>query len=185
MSTVQAGNARDPPQTTTNVIGNKRIRKVVAIAAGVGSLTLGELRTCLPLTTPELRIIKLSVWGNDDDMLSCVFPVGSATNVHPGDNAVWTDNGTPGNQRAQIHLTPAFDYRNFWFLSTADPTIVIATFGLSSSTATGSLIVDITVQYRTAVQTCPALEHLQQIRALQAQSELELAFELVGEDTVE
>jgi hypothetical protein len=162
----------------------KRIRKEVALASGVGSLTLGDLRSCLPLTTPELRVIKLSAWGTDEETLSCVFPVGSATNVHPGDNAVWTDNGTPGNQRAQIHLTPAFDYRNFWFLSTADSTIVLATFG-SSVTASEHIIVDVTVQYRTAVQTCPALEHLQQIRALEAQSELELAFELVGEDTVE
>jgi len=160
-----AGNARDPPQTTTNVVGFKRIRKVVTVASAAGQLLLGDVRSCLPLTDPELRFVKLSVWAGDDDTLSCVFPVGSATNVHPGDDATWTDNGVPGAQRAQIHLTPAFDYRNFWFLVGQPNSTVIATFGTTGPSV--SFIVDVTVNYRTAVQTCPALEHLRMLRELE------------------
>jgi hypothetical protein len=137
----------------------------LAGTTGTGSLTLGDVRSCLPLVTPELRFVKLSVWGPDELTLSCVFPVGSASNIHPGDNATWTDDGVPGAKRAQIHLTPAFDYRNFWFvLGQADST-VLATFGVAPApTAATGLIVDITVNYRTAVQSCPALDHLHELR---------------------
>jgi len=174
MSTVRATGTFDPPQISTNVIGQKKIRHIVPIAAGVGALTLGDIRSCLPLTNPELRILKLSAWGPDGTVsatsqLSVVFPVGLATNLVPGDNAVWVDEGTTGQQRAQIHLTPCFDYRNFWFLTGLASTTVLATFG--TTTLATSVIVDITVQFRTAVQTCPALEHLRHLIATADESE--------------
>jgi len=169
MSTVRTSGPVDPPQTTTNVVGMKRIRKIIAIStAGVGSLTLGEVRACLPLTNPALRILKMSIWGPDGSQISCVFPVGSASNLNPGDNSVWVDEGTTGQQRAQIHLTPCFEYRNFWFLTGLASATVLATFGGNSGTAS-QLIVDLTVQYRTDIQTCPALDYL---RELQAEDEL-------------
>lgn len=173
MSTVQTGGTRDPPQTTTNVVGIKRIRKLVNLVAGVGSLTIGDVRSCLPLDAPELRIMKMSVWGPDVTAtgpignVSVVFPVGTASNSNPGDNSVWVDEGTTGQQRAQIHLLPCFEYRNFWFVTGVAAATLIATYG--STTPTGQLIVDITVQYRTAIQSCPALEHL---RAMQAEEQL-------------
>lgn len=173
MSTVQTAGRREPPQITTNVVGVKKIRKTLSLVAGVGSITVGDIRTCLPLDLPELRIMKLSVWGPDANTLgaignvSVVFPVGTASNTSPGDNAVWVDEGTTGQQRAQIHLQPCFEYRNFWFNSGVAASTLIATFGSTQSNA--SLIVDITVQYRTAIQSCPALEHL---RALQAEDQL-------------
>jgi hypothetical protein len=183
MSTVRCTGPRDPPQTTTNVVGLKRIRKIIPIVASVGSLTLGDLRSCLPLTTPEIRILKLSVWGSDANpgtsaelpsaAISCVFPVGSASNLNPGDNSTWVDEGTHGQQRAQIHLKPCFEYRNFWFLAGVATSTLIATFG--QATATSQLIVDITIQYRTAVQSCPAMDYLRQ---LEAQEEAQLCQEL-------
>jgi len=184
MSTVRTTGPIDPPQTTTNVVGVKRIRKLVSITASVGSLTLGDVLNCLPLTSPEIRILKLSVWGQDDvaagapsAAISCVFPVGLASNLNPGDSSVWVDEGTKGQQRAQIHLTPCFDYRNFWFKNTLNPLTLIATFG--QATPVSQLIVDLTVQYRTAVQSCPALDYLRQ---LQSQDEAQLCQELFLED---
>lgn len=181
MSTVQTTGSRDPPQTSTNVVGSKRIRKIVTLAVGVGQLTIGDIRSCLPLTAPEIRILKLSVWGPDTSPtatvpvgnISVVFPVGTASPLSPGDNSVWVDEGTIGQQRAQIHLLPCFEYRNFWFPSATPTGTLVATFG--SPVAAANLIVDITVQYRTAVQSCPALEHL---HALQMQSEDQLCQEL-------
>jgi hypothetical protein len=119
--------------------------------------------------------MKLSVWGPDAGTgglgsagnVSVVFPVGSATNSNPGDNSVWVDEGTTGQQRAQIHLQPCFEYRNFWFLTGIADSTLVATFG--SNTATTQFVVDVTVQYRTAIQSCPALEHL---KALQAEDQL-------------
>jgi len=174
MATVRTSGPLDPPQTTTNVVGTKRIRKVVATLLGVGQLTLGDIRSCLPLSTPELRILKISIWGPDGSQISVVFPIGTASNSNPGDNSVWVDEGTTGQQRAQIHLTPCFEYRNFWFLAGQADATLIATFG-STAAVNSNLIVDLTVQYRTAIQTCPALEHL---RALQLQSEDEICQEL-------
>lgn len=187
MSTARCSGPIDPPQTTTNVVGVKRIRKIVPIVASVGSLTVGDLRSCLPLTNPEIRILKLSVWGQDVNngvatdlhsaAISCVFPVGTASNSNPGDNSTWVDEGTFGQQRAQIHLTPCFEYRNFWFQSTVAASTLIATFG--QAIAASELIVDITIQYRTAVQSCPALDYLRQ---LEAQAEAQLCQELFFED---
>jgi hypothetical protein len=187
MSTVRCTGPSDPPQTTTNVVGTKRIRKVVSILASVGSITLGDIRNCLPLDNPEIRILKLSVWGQDANpgvtselpsaAISCVFPVGTPPNTIPGDNSTWVDEGTRGQQRAQIHLMPCFEYRNFWFLTGLSAATLIATFG--QATATSQLIVDLTVQYRTAVQSCPAMDYLRQ---LQAQDEAQLCQELFLED---
>jgi hypothetical protein len=173
MSTVMATNLMDPPQTSTNVVGFKRLRKVVTTApnTGLGSLTLGNLRSCLPLTDPELRVIKLSVWAPDAGPLSCVFPVGSSNNSHPGDDAAWSDEGVPGQSRSQIHITPAFDYRNFWWPSSVSADTLLATFVGNKSQQGGSLLVDVTVQYRTGVQSCPALLYLQQLRSEAVSSE--------------
>jgi hypothetical protein len=175
MSTVITSGPRDPPQTTTNVVGIKRIRKTILLAAGAGSLTIGDLRSCLPLDAPELRIMKLSVWGPDSGNsaiapfgnISVVFPVGTSSNSNPGDNSVWVDEGTSGQQRAQIHLLPCFEYRNFWFVTGTAASTIVATFG--SSVLLANLIVDVTLQYRTAIQSCPALDHL---RALQSEDQL-------------
>lgn len=173
MSTVRTSGSRDPPQTTTNVVGLKRIRKTVTLVAGAGALTLGDVRSCLPITTPELRILKISVWGPDGGQISCVFPA-SISSAPGADHSVWVDEGTTGQQRAQIHLQPNFAYRNHWFELAALATDPIATFG--SLTLTASLIVDLTVQYRTAVQSCPALDYLRVLQSEQALCE-ELFFE--------
>jgi len=171
MSTTRARGLVDPQQTTTNIVGSKRIRKIVALVSGVGSLTLGDVLGCLPLTTPEIRVFKLSVWGNDVASLSCVFPVFNppvnslpALQGIPGDNSSWVDEGTPGSQRAQIHLTPNFEFRNAW-LSTVNNgnAAVLATFAASGTSAPGQLIVDLSLQFRTTKQSCPALTYLEEI----------------------
>lgn len=165
MSTIKTTGPVDPPQTTTNVVGVKRIRKKVQLAAGVGSLTRADIAGCLPLTNPEFRIMKFSVWASAaaNSLLSVVFPI-SLPGTHSidliGDNSAWTDEGTQGSIRPQIHLTPNFAYRNLW-QGTFDPSPVVATFG---GTSTDLLVVDITLQYRTAIQSCPALDYLHQLQ---------------------
>lgn len=163
MLTTRTRGIRDPPQTSTQVVGEKRLRKLVTITAGAGVLTIGDLRTCLPLTSPELRILKLSVWGPDSTAasasaaISMVFPITAAATSTVGDNAVWEDEGTSGQSRAQIHVVPNFAFRSYWFTASSDPAQVVATFGTTATTTV--FIVDITVQYRTSVQSCPALQH--------------------------
>jgi len=168
MTTTRARGLVDPQQTSTNIVGSKRIRKIVKINTAGGSLTLGDVLGCLPLATPEIRIFKLSVWGDDVSSLSCVFPVftpnansNPVTKGIPGDNSTWVDEGTPGQQRAQIHLTPNFDFRNSW-LSTKNngDFAVLATFAATGSSGLAQLIVDLSLQFRTTNQSCPAQTYL-------------------------
>jgi hypothetical protein len=178
MSTSVARGARDPPQTATNVVGNKRLRKIVNITDGNGTLSLSDVVACLPFSTnnTEFRILKLSVWGPDfttagfTQSLSCVFPVAtivaSPLIPTPGDNSAWEDDGTQGQSRAQLHLTPNFGYRTYWLSQPRNGIgALIASFSLLPlSTASQTLLVDISVQYRTVPQLCPAAEHLRQLQ---------------------
>jgi hypothetical protein len=168
MATIKVRGPVDPPQTSTNVVGDKRLRKKVQLAGGAGTLTVGNVRSCLPLTSPEFRVLKLSVWASAaaNSLLSVLFPVrnpgfqqnpGSFVPGTPGDNSAWTDEGTQGALRPQVHLMPNFDFRNYWFTSDNVDTQVLAMFG---GTATDLLVLDISVQYRTAVQGCPAMDLL-------------------------
>lgn len=125
---------------------------------------MGDVRNCLPLTSADLRFLKLSVWAPDHTLLGCVFPVGSTNNLNPGDDATWTDEGVPGQSRSQLHVTPAFDYRNFWFVNGFSGSTIIATFS-SAAEAGLALTVDVTVQYRTTPQSCPAATYLAELRA--------------------
>jgi hypothetical protein len=172
MATIKARGPADPPQTSTNIVGDKRLRKKVQLSGGNGTLTVNDVRACLPLTSPEFRVLKLSVWASASatSLLSVVFPVrepgfqnnpGGFVPGTPGDNSAWADEGTQGALRPQVHLMPNFDFRNYWFTSVNVGTQVLATFG---GTATDLLVVDITVQFRTAVQVCPAMGFLLQIQ---------------------
>jgi len=155
MSTIQTSGPVDPPQTSTNIVGIKRIRKKIQLAAGVGSLDTTQIGACLPLNSAEFRIFKLSAWASAsaNSLLSVVFP--ASTGIGTGDNSAWTDEGTQGSVRPQIHLIPNFAFRDIWFNPTSS--LVIATFG---GTASDLLVVDITLQYRTSQQSCPALDYL-------------------------
>jgi hypothetical protein len=180
MSTSVTKGARDPPQTATNVVGNKRLRKIVNITDGNGTLSLSDVVACLPFSTnnTEYRILKLSVWGPDysnstvsTQSLSCVFPVAtivaSPLIPTPGDNSAWEDDGTQGQARAQLHLTPNFSYRTYWLAQNRNGAdALIATFSLLplSTVLSQTLIVDISVQYRTVPQLCPAAEHLRNLQ---------------------
>lgn len=172
MTTVRSSRRSDPPQTSSNVIGFKRLRQKLSVTGTGASLTLGSIRSCLPISFPEIRILHLSVWAPNAKLLSVVFPVSNAISPPaigspdpgtPGDNSAWTDVGVLGNSVSQIHLRPAFDYRNFWFTpSNRDPTI-IATFGASLA-VDEQLTLDISIQYRTAPSSCAALLHLKSLR---------------------
>jgi hypothetical protein len=166
----------DPPPTSTQIVGFKRIRKLVPLVTGAGKITVGDVTSCLPLSTnnTEFRVLKMSVWGSDGGSsagsLSCVFPVGLQSPAPydpiPGDNSAWTDEGVAGQSRSQIHLTPAFAFRNYWISQLKNnAATVIGTFAHAGDTAPSTVIVDLTLQYRTVSQACPALDFLNQIQS--------------------
>jgi hypothetical protein len=155
MKTTRTSGPYDPPPTNENITGIKRLRKKLQLVAGVGSITIADLFSCLPITfatTGEMRILKLSAWASAsaNSLLTVVFPIGNGAS--PGDIQTWADEGTQGALRPAIHLTPNFMFRSSWIPNTVP--LTIATFG---GTATDLLVIDITVEYRSAAQSCPAL----------------------------
>jgi hypothetical protein len=157
MSTTTAKGQIDPPQISTNVVGYKRLRHRITLVASSATLTVSNVRGCLPITTPEIRITKLSVWASASagSFIRVVFPISTSTLVPvlPGDNSVWTDEGTQGSIRPQVHLTPNFDFRNYWITAEIPDATALASF---TGLPTDTIIVDVTVQYRSAVQGCPS-----------------------------
>lgn len=149
MSTIRTTGSIDPPQTTTQIVCVKRIRTKVQLAADTATLTADKIIACLPLTNAEFRIMKFSVWGSAgaNSFIQVLFP----SRAIDGDDSTWADEGTQGSIRPQVHLTPNFRCRENWILTSS--TQVVATF---QGTATDLLVVDITLQYRTVSQSCPA-----------------------------
>jgi hypothetical protein len=175
MKTTRTRGPSDPPPTNTNITGMKRLRKKVQLVAGVAALTFADVGNCLPIesTTAEIRVVKLSAWASATagSLLIVKFPIGALPSV-VGDNQTWTDEGTQGAMRPAVHLIPNFAFRNQWV--SASNVAQVATFG---GTATDLLVVDITVEYRSDVQTCPALgtDILERMRALETWSRPEVS----------
>lgn len=152
MQTTMVRGPSDPPQTSENFVGMKRFRKKVQLAAGVGSMTIADLAGCIPFSgTFFFRIMKMSVYASAsaNSLLTVVFPLTITSGI--GDQKTFVDEGTQGSIRPNIHLIPNFDFRTRWFQN--DVVGTIATFG---GTASDLLVVDVTLEYRTATQTCPA-----------------------------
>jgi len=150
MSTKLVGGPQDPPPTDLRITGVKRLRKKLQLAAGTGIMTLGNVRSCLALGAAyEFRVMKFSVWASAgaNSLLQVTFPTAS-----DGDFATYADEGTQGAVRPQVHLMPNFQFRSRWF-GAADDTQNLANF---VGTATDLLVVDVTVEYRSSSQSCPA-----------------------------
>lgn len=156
MHTSRVSGPVDPPQTCASVMGVKRLRKKVQLAAGNATLTLNDILNCLPFATDAtfstfIRILKLSVWGSagPNSLVAVNFPL--HLNGLPADSTEWVDEGTQGSIRPQVHLAPNFAYRSTWL--TAGSVNNVALF---AGTATDLLVVDITVEYKTVKQGCPS-----------------------------
>lgn len=165
MSSVRASGPSDPPQLNTNIVGVKVIRKILTPEATTGNIMVlaKDLLNCLPVVNPNARILKMSCWGADHQQISCVFPAGGADNG-VGDDAAWSDRGVPGQSLAQIHVTPSFNFRNTWFSYKGQTRVGVFSSQRSSTEAYLPLTVDFTIEYRTALQSCPAYLYLQEFR---------------------
>lgn len=165
LSSVMASGPSDPPQISTNVVGNKVVRMVITPEPSVGSkfVLAKDILFCLPVLNPDCRILKMSAWGEDHDYISCVFPVGGTDNGI-GDDAAWSDRGVPGQSLAQMHVTPSFNFRNRWFSLKGETRVATFSTTQKPDKTYKSVIVDFTLQYRTALQRCPAYLYLESVR---------------------
>jgi len=146
MVTVAGRGPLDPPQTSLGFVGTKRFRQAVQLVAGSYTATFTTISSCLPLITPVFRILKASFWAPAaaDSFVRVNFPTGQIG----GDSNTWTDEGTQGSIRPQLHLIPNFASRNTW--------INAGTVAIIQGNGTDTIIIDWTLEYRTTVQTCPA-----------------------------
>jgi len=133
-STTRVNGPIDP----TNVEDSVILTKQVQLNTGTGSadITPAKLAAALPggaAVWKTLRLVKLSVYGLDTGQVTLTFSA-----LAGGDEAVFTDAGTPGNRRCQIHVSPTFTQRNTWLDGAA--TTILATV---SNTTTGVVIATI------------------------------------------
>jgi len=152
MQTSLVNGFADPPPTTTQIVGQKRLREKVQLVGGVANFPLATPLSCLPLLAPEIRVLKVSVWASAaaNSLLTVVF---NPSNAGGGDAATFVDEGIQGSARPAVHLIPSFLYRSVWWNASGAVGVSLLTLG---GTATDLLVVDVTVEYRTAVQACPA-----------------------------
>jgi hypothetical protein len=100
----------------------------------------------------KYRIIKIDAWGND------VLPISlqmTGNAVAPVDGASFTDWGSPGARRAELHIMPAFSFRSAWQpLSGADTQFSMWT---NLASANDTAIVNITLELQTERISDPQL----------------------------
>ena len=118
------------------------MRKVtlgVAVSGGAATFGLSDLNSVMPSgSTYEIRIQKLSFYGTATDSLLSVSDVTS-------DKVELRDVGTAGQQKGQVHLTPALVLRQAWNGQAA-------TTVLYNIVATDPAITSITVQATVEVR---------------------------------
>jgi hypothetical protein len=134
METRRVSGAVNPLPTTKDVVITKRITVPLSTTEST-PLTVANLVSALPSGTFEIRLQKISFYGNSTDAASSELNVADLTS----DLAAFVDFGTPGHQRSQIHLTPAFELRQKWFTS-SDTTGIY--------TVNGTAVVQATVEVR-------------------------------------
>jgi hypothetical protein len=109
-----------PPDTTNDIIVTKQVQITINTATSP-SITPVGLNLVLPALPPvdittRFRFVKASVWGTDTGTIRVTLPETTGNTVL-SDNATFLARGTPGQQRAQVHLAPGWLDSSIWRLS--------------------------------------------------------------------
>lgn len=140
LATVMVNGPTDPVATNRDFVLIKRCTARLILAAGTGSINNVLISTMLPAgAVKEFRIQKVSVYGDD------VNVAGNITLLDlTGDEASFTDYGTPGHLRPQVHVRPAWAVRQFW----NDPATAKSFYTVGSDVLVAQVIVQLTLQVR-------------------------------------
>ena len=114
LRTTLVSGPKDPPQVTPDLIIQKRVLIRMSVSSGAGTplqpstisaAIIGEV-------TPgyTIRLLKLSVYGSQGDEDQSITVADTTTDL-----AVFTDFGTYGAIRPQVHIRPSFELRQRWF----------------------------------------------------------------------
>jgi hypothetical protein len=154
---------KDPPPIKTQTREIRRIR--IGFLANLGfSPVPSSLVTFMagPGAITSFRITRIALYATDDQIagtagtssfgvtlgLPGIQQTGVASSIALGDGAVYTDVGTTGQQRAQVHVIPSREFCDHWWLSTdsASVPLTASSVPLAPAASTSLNILDITVE---------------------------------------
>lgn len=145
MRTTLVAGPRDPPQVTPDLIVQKRVLIRLTINSNPGTPLQPSTISAAIIgeTTPgyTIRLLKLSVYGSQGDEDNAITVADTTSDL-----AVFTDFGTYGAVRPQIHIRPSFELRQRWF-GYQDQTPL---YDISCTTGTVIAVVAATVEVRFA-----------------------------------
>jgi len=158
----------DPPFTSNDIIVTKVVRLTSNIPQSAPrNITISQVLNQLKVPNEGVmfRFMKISVWsqsyantgvvGSDSETLSVTIPDISVGGAIPGgDGASFSDNGTFGKRRPQVHVTPPSLVQQQWILAGAQgQPDLIARLDMASDESTGTaVIVHVTCQIRLQEQ---------------------------------
>lgn len=139
MSSTRVGGPNDPPPIQRDVVVTKIIQLQPTVQNASFSLTYAAVAGGIPTCFDMLRIIKVSLWATATTgaKVSAIFS---------GDGAQFSDYGTTGAVRPQLHISPTFQTRQRWVAS--DSTDVIATVDVEP-TSGAQLLIHVTAEFRS------------------------------------
>lgn len=139
MSTTRVGGPNDPPPVQKDVVVTK-IVQIETIPKDNASydITYAIVAGAIPTCFDMLRIVKISVWAQASSMAKVSITVN-------GDGAQYSDYGTQGSRRPQIHLSPPFTIRQSWQQSSS--TAVVAS--VTSAPVNEPLLIHVTAEFRS------------------------------------
>jgi len=152
-NTLRVGGPVDPEPIANDVVVTKTFQtllSLVGISTPISPRTLAEQFPGFSLTAPtfnRFRLVKVSAYGTEmaattAGSVTVSFPVGTGGF---NDGATFTDFGTFGARRPCLHLSPTFNLRNIWLIST-DAATVLFTVGTNT---TADVILQYTVEARS------------------------------------
>lgn len=150
MSSTLVAGAPDPTPVS-NVIKHHHRLQLSGSLASTAPINKTAVFAALPggsAAWTYVRIIKVDIWAGDQHGLSFKWDVQLA------DEMQFSDWGTPGNRRAQLHIMPNFRLRQAWLDSTAGVLFTLAHLGQTGG-ETSNYIVNITVEAQTTQLASP------------------------------
>jgi hypothetical protein len=155
MGSTETRGSQDPESVKDTVKVRHRVQLPLTVTSSGSAVTATSIAAVIPASGtawPQFRILKIDVWGPDSTSTAAPFASPIALQMVGGDGASFSDWGTQGQQRAQLHIIPDFEFRSIWRLATG----TTALFTVFSNDTTGvSIIVNVTLEMRTATQALP------------------------------
>jgi hypothetical protein len=153
-NTLRVGGPIDPEPIANDVVVMKTFQIVIPFATTVQPISPAGLSVAFPgfsITAPtfnRFRLIKVSAYGTEQvatapGSVTVAFPVGSGGY---NDGATFTDYGTFGARRPCLHLSPTFNLRNIWLISTDALSVLFTVL------ANGG---DVILQYTVEIRSIP------------------------------